>query len=48
MTEEGYVDDSNWFVPWDSPYMPLTYKYGEIDDEHWLKYGLIRGKLETF
>lgn len=40
---DGYLDDSKEYANWDSPYMPLPYEYGDIDEEAWLKESRIIG-----
>lgn len=43
--DNGYIDDADVF--WESPYAPLPFSLGEIDEELWMQEGTIRGKLES-
>lgn len=46
--EEGYIDDQKGYVPWDSPNHMIPYHLGEIDEERWLKDGIITVKNRSF
>lgn len=48
METDGFLDDSREEEQafWDSPYSPVSYSLGEIDEEAWLKFGEIQGKNE--
>ncbi len=36
------VKEDPTIIDWDAAYTPLSYKYGKIDEEAWLKYGVIQ------
>ena len=48
METDGFLDDSpgEEQAYWDSPYTPVSYDLGEIDEEAWLRFGEIQGKNE--
>lgn len=37
--EDGYMDSIH--AKWSSPYSPLDYRHGEVDEEVWLRFGLV-------
>lgn len=39
--KDGTLDDDD--VYWEGPWQPILRKYGEIDEEAWIKEGLIMG-----
>jgi hypothetical protein len=41
--ENDYLDDSKDGVAWSGGYSPVPYRYGEIDEEAWLRGGSIIG-----
>jgi hypothetical protein len=47
LTDLGYVDDSDDAISWESPYHPVPRRYGEIDEEMWLREGVIVGKNQV-
>lgn len=42
--KDGFLDDTEYVEEayWDSPYSPVSYSLGEIDEEAWLKNGDIQ------
>jgi hypothetical protein len=46
--EEGYIDDRKGFVPWDSAYSGLPLSLGEINEEVWLKDGIITTRKDFY
>lgn len=44
--EDGFINDEDDLIAWESPYAPVPLMYGEMDEELWLKEGIVCGKKE--
>lgn len=48
VSEDGYLDDTDDIVAWESPYIPLPQKFGDVDVDHWVRYGEVVGTRGRF
>lgn len=39
--EDGYMQSE--MAKWSSPYSPLAYRHGDVDEEVWLRFGFVLG-----